>query len=97
MGYLFWEEGITFFAPGPFSNIQAINYWSGTEFAGNPSAAWSFLFAGGGHGGAFKASNLNAWAVFSGDVNTSVVPIPTAVWLFGSGLIGLLGVAKRKR
>ena len=26
----------------------------------------------------------------------SVVPIPPAVWLFGSGLIGLIGVARRK-
>lgn len=26
----------------------------------------------------------------------SVVPIPAAVWLFGSGLIGLIGFAKRK-
>ncbi|NOX09698.1 MAG: VPLPA-CTERM sorting domain-containing protein [Gammaproteobacteria bacterium] len=27
---------------------------------------------------------------------TSIVPIPAAVWLFGSGLIGLMGVARRK-
>ena len=26
-----------------------------------------------------------------------VVPIPAAVWLFGSGLIGLIGVARRKK
>lgn len=29
-------------------------------------------------------------------VNTSAVPVPTAVWLFGSGLIGLIGLARRK-
>ena len=29
-------------------------------------------------------------------VRASVVPIPPAVWLFGSGLIGLIGVARRK-
>ena len=28
-------------------------------------------------------------------VQTSVVPVPGAVWLFGSGLIGLIGIAKR--
>ena len=28
---------------------------------------------------------------------TAVVPVPAAVWLFGSGLIGLVGVARRKR
>lgn len=27
---------------------------------------------------------------------TSVIPIPAAAWLFGSGLIGLIGVARRK-
>jgi hypothetical protein len=27
----------------------------------------------------------------------SVVPVPAAVWLFGSGLLGLVGVARRKR
>ena len=28
---------------------------------------------------------------------TSVVPVPAAVWLFGSGLVGLIGVARRKK
>jgi hypothetical protein len=27
---------------------------------------------------------------------TAVVPVPAAVWLFGSGLLGLVGVARRK-
>ena len=29
-------------------------------------------------------------------VTTSPVPVPAAVWLFGSGLLGLIGVARRK-
>ena len=29
-------------------------------------------------------------------VKTSPVPIPSAAWLFGSGLIGIIGVARRK-
>ncbi len=28
---------------------------------------------------------------------TSAVPVPAAVWLFGSGLLGLVGVARRKK
>ena len=28
---------------------------------------------------------------------TQFVPVPAAVWLFGSGLIGLVGIARRKR
>ncbi|HHJ36602.1 MAG TPA: VPLPA-CTERM sorting domain-containing protein [Gammaproteobacteria bacterium] len=41
--------------------------------------------------------NLYAWAVQSGNVGTAVVPIPAAVWLFGSGLIGLIGLTRRKK
>ena len=27
----------------------------------------------------------------------STVPVPAAVWLFGSGLLGLVGIARRKK
>jgi len=27
----------------------------------------------------------------------TAVPVPAAVWLFGSGLLGLVGVARRKK
>lgn len=37
------------------------------------------------------------WAVQTDDFRAMVVPIPAAVWLFGSGLIGLVGVARRKK
>ena len=30
-------------------------------------------------------------------IEISQVPVPTAVWLFGSGLIGLVGVARRRK
>ncbi|GMQ84123.1 MAG: hypothetical protein BMS9Abin06_0883 [Gammaproteobacteria bacterium] len=30
-------------------------------------------------------------------LNVSAVPVPAAVWLFGSGLLGLVGVARRNR
>lgn len=37
-------------------------------------------------------------AVFNGTLTGQyVVPIPAAVWLFGSGLLGLIGIARRKR
>jgi hypothetical protein len=34
------------------------------------------------------------WAVRPGDV--SAVPVPAAVWLFGSGILSLIGLASRK-
>ena len=44
-----------------------------------------------------------SWSTLMMEFNTtdlqaaSVVPLPAAVWLFGSGLLGLIGVARRKK
>ena len=38
--------------------------------------------------GVIEPANVSGW---------SVVPVPPAVWLFGSGLIGLIGIARRKK
>jgi hypothetical protein len=37
-------------------------------------------------------------AIYQGSylVKPDVIPVPAAVWLFGSGLVGLIGVARRK-
>jgi hypothetical protein len=60
--------------------------------------AWAFKFIVGFQSGFNGAAPLNlAWAVADGDIaGASTIPVPAAVWLFGSGLIGLLGFAKRK-
>ena len=34
---------------------------------------------------------------WSSSNNTTVIPVPAAVWLFGSGLIGLAGIARRNK
>ena len=41
--------------------------------------------------------NIAVSLSMAGDLNSAVVPIPAAVWLFGSGLMGLVGVARRKK
>ena len=50
--------------------------------------------------GPFPGFNIN-FDLGSGNsltvVSVSNVPVPAAIWLFGSGLIGLIGVARRKK
>ena len=80
---------------GPFSNVQPYRYWTSTEYAPNTFNAWTFVMNEGQQRELNKGSHFNAWAVYTGDVST--VPVPAAVWLFGSGLIGLVGLARRKK
>ncbi|MCW8910418.1 MAG: hypothetical protein OQK76_07330 [Gammaproteobacteria bacterium] len=81
-----------------FSNILTDHYyWSLTEFAPDPVDAWHFHMDGGSHDPYHKYIEMYAWAVYSGDVGLAAVPVPTAVWLFSSGLIGLIGIARRKK
>lgn len=39
---------------------------------------------------------VNGVKTYVADVHLSAVPVPAAFWLFGTGLVGLAGVAKRK-
>ncbi len=85
---------------GPFSNIQDFGYWSATDETYRIGDAWYFSMGSGSQSYFSKSINFNAWAVRSGDVHSgdvSAVPVPATVWLFGSGLLGLIGVAKRKK
>ncbi len=111
MGHLFYEElggiaheqlSITHDADYDlFSNIQAWVYWSGTIYSPDTNNAWNFRFED--QYSAYSAGLLTwntttfefyAWAVRSGDV--AVVPVPAAMWLLGSGLVGLIGIGRRK-
>lgn len=84
-----------------FQNLQDSYYWSGTEAAPGSGYAWSFVFGGGyqyvndGRAGVPGAYSLYALAVHSGDV--AAVPVPAALWLLGSGLLGLIGVSRRNK
>lgn len=52
-----------------------------------------------GIGEAYFAAHVAGWGD-NGEYSAkfaTVVPVPAAVWLFGTGLIGLAGIARRKR
>jgi len=81
---------------GPFSNILSGYYWSSTPYIPDGNIAWVFSTFYSHQTYASKTgSSLRSWAVHSGDVGN--VPVPAAVWLFGSGLLGLVGIARRKK
>jgi hypothetical protein len=42
-------------------------------------------------------ANLDVMSMHLESIASSPVPIPAAAWLFGSGLLGLIGLARRKR
>jgi len=96
MGHLFNVDGISSSTMGLFTNVQSDVYWSGTEYAPITTSAWNFYFSFGFQGYDNKDIYNYAWAVRDGDVAASVVPIPAAAWLFGSGL-GLLGWLRRRQ
>ena len=58
-----------------------------TEWGANPWAG----------GGSLLNPEFGAASVAVTEIPVSAVPIPAAIWLFGSGLIGLIGFAKRKK
>ncbi|MDH5190707.1 MAG: VPLPA-CTERM sorting domain-containing protein [Gammaproteobacteria bacterium] len=85
-----------------FSNVQTGHiqsgyYWSATEYQLNTDNAFIFSFSETYQGTFAKTEGFFAWAVQTGDVGASIVPIPAAVWLFASGLIGLVGFARRNK
>jgi hypothetical protein len=94
--YVGFPDGWGLSNTGPFSNVQSsVIFWSGSEL--NSSSAWLFNFSLGNQDRSGKGDVLSAWAVHDGDVGASVVPVPAAAWLFGSGLLGLLAMARKRR
>ena len=44
-----------------------------------------------------QSTPILSGAVYSYSYTSAVVPIPAAAWLFGTGLLGLIGISRRKK
>ena len=71
----------------PVNNTVGLNYLT----------LWGADYGGGVFGGDYTGSivGMNLRLELS-DVSVPAVPVPAAVWLFGTALIGLMGFGKRK-
>ena len=83
---------------GTFTNLEVFDLGLGFyDFAGDVTYTGGSL-AGSLSGGRFEGIIDNSFAgdsIVIGKLG-AVVPVPAAVWLFASGLIGLIGIARRK-
>ncbi len=78
-----------------FKNVAPNFYWTATEDVLNTDSAWFFDIDSGIQLSLYKGDDAIPWAVRDGDVYiTSAVPVPAAAWLFGSGIIGLIGISR---
>ena len=86
------EGGSRFFYDGLFTNGTLVS--TGELYDGESS--------GGAHSDFVQINsssqdhNFASWQMGSALVRSSVVPVPAAAWLFGSALIGLAGIKRKK-
>jgi len=72
-------------------------------FGGNPVTPSSFMVDNFTQAIAFagikrvEVENITTFGIGIDDLNFTPVPIPAAIWLFGSGLLGMIGIARRKK
>ncbi len=82
----------TIFWGGWTHNQGATGVTATVDGAGNFSASWDADVIGGPFDGQISHWNITGVAASGGTTNP--VPVPATVWLFGSGLLGLAGVAR---
>jgi hypothetical protein len=83
-------------APGDYAH-KIDFYWSAKTSGIDANFALTFGFNNTYYSGIGKPeykwlSHGHAWGVIEGDI--AAVPLPGAVWLMGSGLVGLIGLKK---
>ena len=77
----------SYVAPGTTQNFDLASF---TVKAGDT------IYYGVGALNQYSFSELNSWSGLQGQINSSPVPVPGAIWLFGSALAGFIGFNRRK-
>jgi hypothetical protein len=80
------------FADGAFSpnmNVTTTDDWM--------TFTWTATLSEGDIDFGLRTTQPGIYSIAFDDFRITLVPVPAAVWLFGSGLIGLIGVARRKK
>ncbi|MDG1773238.1 MAG: VPLPA-CTERM sorting domain-containing protein [Oceanicoccus sp.] len=70
-------------------------YWDGVGYAPTNLHARAFYTYRGSQEVDLKDGSRYSWAVRAGDVSS--VPVPAAAWLFGTALLGLVGVKRKNQ
>jgi hypothetical protein len=77
-----------------FANLQALPYWSATEYGSNTVFAWAFLFNNGNQTAPGKTNSYLSLAVSPGDI----AAVPEAdTWVMLLAGLGLIGAVTRRR
>jgi hypothetical protein len=88
-GHILWDWGTN-------TDMDIINVWD-VNTVGGVTTYTSTDIDGGGIPGIGMIDGPFATVPFSMNFDFSTaVPIPAALWLFGSGLLGLIGISRRK-
>ena len=80
---------------GATANIDVVNVWD----IGGPTTCAQAWCSSDIDGDGIRGIGMidGAFPGFNANFDFTPVPIPAAVWLFGSGLLGLVGVARRRK
>lgn len=74
-------------------NLQGDEYWSDSIYELPTGYTWTMSMNTGNH--YLRGDVFYAWAVREGDIVTT--PIPPSVWLFGTGAIALVLIARKRK
>lgn len=86
------DGAFSLFADSVFSpNMDVITTDDWMTFTWTTTLDAGFLDVG------LRTTDLAIYSIAFDNFTITAVPVPAAIWLFGSGLIGLVGVARRKK